>query len=86
MTSFLYSHAIDFRLYFLIQKIARLDSFNIERLYQDHQVIETAQEAFEQIRLQHHEIESEIYLKDIASDFINFSNHLPFKLTVKLKD
>lgn len=53
---------------------------------EDNQVIETAQQAFEQIRLQHHVIESEIYLKDIASDFINFSNHLPFKLTVKLKE
>lgn len=52
----------------------------------DKQVIECAQQAFLQIQLEDYLIESEIFLKDVASDFINFSNHLPFKLTVKLKE
>lgn len=52
----------------------------------EYQVIQCAQQALLQIQQDDYLIESEIYLKDIASDFINFSNHLPFRLTVKLKE
>lgn len=53
---------------------------------EDGHVMEGAQQAYQQILAGNYAMEDNIFLQDIAVDFINFANHLPFRLTVRLAE
>lgn len=54
-------------------------------LAEDKKIIECAEKAYLFIKNSSYLVQSELYLEDIASDFINYSNgKIPFKITAKI--